>query len=600
MSSPPGTQSSAGPCPDDGSSSTAAFTIAVTDANEFPLGPLSDSDRDIDNELSENSVANSYAGITLSAADGDGSAIVTYALLDSSDELFAVDRDSGRVTLRGALDYERSIRHTIIAQAMSSDGSDPSTAAFVINVLNVNEFAVGSLSDSDGADNEISEAADTGSYIGITLSATDKDRGAVVTYALADSSGGLFAVVGASGRVILRAQIDYERSTRHTIIGRAMSDDGSISTAAFTIAVTDASEFPVGPLSDADAADNALSEDAMTGSYAGITLNATDGDRSAVVTYALADSNGGIFAVDGDSGRVTLQGSLDFERSTRHTIIGQAMSSDGSDPTTRAFTVAVIDVNEFPVGPVTDTDAADNEISEGASAGSGAGITLSATDRDGSAIVAYALVDSSDELFIADTNTGLVALRGELDYERSTRHTVIGRAMSDDGSSSTAAFTVAVADANEFPVGPLSDSDQSADNALPENATTGSYAGITLNAADGDRSAVVAYALSDSNGGIFAVDGASGRVTLRGELDYEQSTRHTIIAQAMSSDDSDPTTRAFTVNVIDVNEFAVGSLSDSDPADNALPEGRERRLLRRHHPQRHRRGRQRHGRLRAP
>ena len=203
-------------------------------------------------------------------------------------------------------------------------------------------------------------------------------------------------------------------------------------------------------------------------SGAGITLSATDEDGSAVVAYALSDSSDGLFAVDGDSGRVTLQGQLDYERSTRHTIIAQARSSDGSAPTTAALTIIVIDVNEFPVGPVSDSDRDnDNTLPENALAGSGAGITLSATDEDGSAVVTYTLTDFSDGLFLADTDTGIVTLQGSLDHELSTQHTIIARAMSDDDSSSTAAFTVNVIDVNEFPVGPVSDSDQDTGNEIP-------------------------------------------------------------------------------------------------------------------------------------
>ena len=97
--------------------------------------------------------------------------------------------------------------------------------------------------------------------------------------------------------------------------------------------------FLWGPVTDADAADNALSENAVASSYTGITLSATDGDRSAMVTYALADSSDNLFAVDGDSGRVTLQGSLNYDRSTQHTVVAQAISSDGSEPTTAAFVI---------------------------------------------------------------------------------------------------------------------------------------------------------------------------------------------------------------------------------------------------------------------
>ena len=56
--------------------------------------------------------------------------------------LFIADTDTGIVTLRGQLDYEQSTRHAIVAQAMSSDGSAPTTAAFIIDVTNVNEITL--------------------------------------------------------------------------------------------------------------------------------------------------------------------------------------------------------------------------------------------------------------------------------------------------------------------------------------------------------------------------------------------------------------------------------------------------------------------------
>ena len=760
---------------DDGSSSTADFTIAVSDVNEFPVGAVIDSDLDTDNALPENAAENAYTGITLSATDGDASAIVTYTLTDSANGLFLADTNTGVITLQGSLDYESAIQHTITAQAISSDDSDPTTAAFTIAVIDVNEFDLTTVTDSDqGTDNELPENAAANAYTGITLSATDADGSAVVTYELTDSSDGPFLADTNTGMVTLQGQLDYERSTRHTIIAQAISSDGSDpTTQTFTIAVTDVNEHPVGPVSDSDPdTDNALSENAAEGAYTGITLNATDGDRSAVLTYALTDSNDDLFAVDPDSGRVTLLGSLDYERSTRHTIIAQAISSDGSDPTTAAFTIAVAnineitlrdrnndnnvvaastgsvvlgmtleaihadgapitawglsqdadvfeltqaagsstqglrikadaenlssyaaislsviarteldaatevftirfteqepvivgelrdadatdnevaenspnsstvgitiqannataytltesadgrfaisstglvtvadgsllnfedtathsiiveassindrrrmsfaiavtDVNEFDLTAVADSDAADNVLPEDAAEDSYTGITLRATDADGSAIITYTLTDSNEGLFLADTNTGTVTLRGSLDYERSTQHTITARAISSDGSApTTQTFTIAVTDANEFGLTEVIDSD-AADNELPEDALANAYTGITLSATDEDGTAMVTYALTDSNDDLFAVDNDSGRVTLLGSLDYKRSTQHTIIAQAISSDGSDPTTAAFTIAVTDVSEFDLTQVADSDPADNALPE----------------------------
>ena len=116
--------------------------------------------------------AGSLANITLSATDGDRSDKVTYTLTDSSDGLFIADANTGIVTLQGSLNYERSTRHTIIAQAMSSDGSTPTTAVFAIDVINVNEIT---LEDTNPADNTVL-VPDSAAVENLMLQATHPDN----------------------------------------------------------------------------------------------------------------------------------------------------------------------------------------------------------------------------------------------------------------------------------------------------------------------------------------------------------------------------------------------------------------------------------------
>ena len=578
---------------DDGSSSTAAFTVAVADANEFELTAVSDSDG-ADNELSEEAAEDSYAGITLSATDGDDSAIVTYALSDSDGGRFAVDGASGRVTLRGELDYEQSTRHTIIGQARSSDGSDPSAAAFTIAVANINEIA---LRDSDDRSNVA--VASTGAVVsGMTLEAVHEDAAPIAGWELRQTVG-LFELTQAGDNSTqgLRIKADAENlssyadaATMISVIARTEYDEA---TEDYAIRITERQIDLVGEPMDIDSAPDEVAENSPIGAPVGIAVRATN-----ATAYALPADADGRFAIS-STGLVTVadSGLLDFEDAATHSITVKVSNAD--DNRSMSFTIIIIDVNEHPVGPVTDADAADNALPENASASSRTGIILSATDEDGSAVITYALSDSNGGLFAVGEDSGRVTLQGSLDYEQSTRHTIIARAMSSDGSDpSTAAFTIAVADVNEFAVGALSDSDPAAD-ALPENAAASSGAGITLSATDGDGSAVVAYALSDSSDGLFLADTNTGVVTLRGELDYERSTQHTIIGRAMS-DDGSSSTAAFTVAVMDVNEFPVGPLSDADAADNALPGERVPRLLRRHRPQRRGWRPQRRHRLRSP
>ena len=542
-----------------GKTLSMAFDIAVANVNEIALR-----DNDTRNNIVVASTGAVVIGMELEAIHSDAAAIAAWELRQDADVFeFTRDEDSGTQGLRIKAAAENLSSYTNTTTGISviaRTEHDAATEVHTIRFTGQEIVLIGKLEDINGAPNRTPENASTGALVGITARAAN-----AATYTLTDDAGGRFAIDN-SGIVSVAAagQLDFESAASHTVTVEASGKDDVLAM-RFTIDIIDVDEFELTTVTDADGADNEISEGATESSPVGITLSATDGDGGSVVAYALVDSSDELFIADTDTGVVTLRGSLDYERSTRHTIIGQARSSDGSTPTTQIFTIVVADVNEFELTALADADGADNEISEGAAESSPVGITLSAADGDGSAVVAYALV-SGGELFAVDGDSGIVTLRGSLDYELSTRHTIIARARSSDGSDpSTAAFIIAVTDVNEFELTTVTDVD-GADNALPENAAAGSPAGITLSATDGDGSAVVAYALV-SGDELFAVDGDSGIVTLRGSLDYELSTRHTIIAQARSSDGSDPSSAAFTVIVGNINELA---LRDRESENNVV------------------------------
>ena len=104
--------------------------------------------------------------------------------------------------------------------------------------------------------------------------------------------------------VTLAGALDAEIATQHSITVRATSADGSFSTRAFNIVVTDVDEFDLGPISDSDAAVDAVDENAAVGTVVGITASAFDADATNnTVTYSLTDDAGGLFAIDSVTGR---------------------------------------------------------------------------------------------------------------------------------------------------------------------------------------------------------------------------------------------------------------------------------------------------------
>ncbi|WP_162243979.1 cadherin repeat domain-containing protein [Pseudorhodoferax sp. Leaf265] len=561
----------------DGSTSSANFTVGLTDVNEAPVGAVTDVDGAA-NTVPENAANGTVVGVTAQALDPDGTATVTYSLSDNAGGRFAIDASTGVVTVANAslLDFEAAASHQITVLATSSDGST-SSASFTVSLGDVNEAPVGAITDMDAASNTVAENATNGTVVGITAQALDPDGTATVSYSLTDNAGGRFAIDASTGVVTVAdgSLLNYEAASSHQITVRATSSDGSTSSANFTIGLADVNEAPVGAVTDVDAAANTVPENAANGTVVGVTAQAIDLDGTATVTYSLSNDAGGRFAIDASTGVITVgNGSLlDHETASSHQITVLATSSDGST-SSATFTIALGDLNEAPVGAVTDVDGAANTVPENAANGSAVGVTAQALDPDGTATVTYSLTNDAGGRFTIDASTGVVTVADGslLDHETASSHQVTVLATSSDGSSSSANFTVNLADVNEAPVGAVTDVDAAA-NTVPENAATGTVAGITAQALDPDGTASVSYNLTDNAGGRFTIDASTGVVTVANGslLNYESATSHQITVLATSSDGSTSSAN-FTIGLTDVNEAPVGAVTDVDPAANTVPE----------------------------
>lgn len=124
---------------------------------------------------------------------------------------------------------------------------------------------------------------------------------------------------------------------------------------------------------------------------------------------------------------------------------------------------------------------------------------------------------------------------------------------------------------SSVPPTPVTDTDSAA-NQVSENAVTGATAGITATATDPDGGSV-SWSLLDTAGGRFAIDTASGVVTVANAalLNYEVATSHQITVRATDATGqvSDAT---YTIAVLDGND-APATPSDGDAAANTVAEG---------------------------
>ena len=206
----------------------AIVPLALTaKAGAQTLGALSDADGNAGGMVAENSSTGTEVGI---AARADNAA--NYTLIDSAGGLFAIDAQSGVVSVAIAmLDHEAFSSHTVIVQA--STGTVSSTESFTIRVTDVPE-PIRHVADIDFNPNKIIYGSSQGAQAGISARAIDPDRGSAVTYSLSENPESLFAI-GRQDGIVTLASSNYAPDRDYLIEVTAMSDDNTSSTAQFTV-----------------------------------------------------------------------------------------------------------------------------------------------------------------------------------------------------------------------------------------------------------------------------------------------------------------------------------------------------------------------------
>ena len=218
-----------------------------------------------------------------------------------------------------------------------------------------------------------------------------------------------------------------------------------------------------------------------------------------------------------------------------------------------------------PATPV-DGNAAANTVAEGAANGDLVGITASASDVHGGTVT-FSLTDDAGGRFAIDAATGVVTVANAalLDFETATSHDITVRPPTPAAPSPPRPSAIAVTD-----VAPSTPVDgNAAANTVAEGAANGDLVGITASASD-VNGGTVTFSLTDNAGGRFAIDAASGVVTVANAalLDFETATSHNITVTA--TDGALTSSQTFTIAVTDV---ARPTPVDGNAAANTVSEG---------------------------
>ena len=256
-----------------------------------------------------------------------------------------------------------------------------------------------------------------------------------------------------------------------------------------------------------------VAENSTKGTLVAI-LSAADPDAGETLSYSLVDDAGGRFLIRGN--QLIVSGNIDYEASSSHQVVVRVTDSAGAT-FNRTITVAVLPVNEAPIG-VSLSNAA---VAEGASGGAIVG-AVSGIDVDAKDVFTYSLVDNADGRFVIEGDKLALASGNSLNYEQTAVHEVTVRVQDRAGAAFDQTFSIAVSDVNEAPTG-LS----LTNTVVAENSGAGTSIG-TLLAVDGDAGESFTFSLLDDAGGRFAVDDDQLVVADGALLDFEQAVCHSV------------------------------------------------------------------------
>lgn len=516
-------------------STTQTVIVRATDSGgltfdkSIPITIINGPDKPYAVSLSVQSIAEdtptyqTFAALSAVVDSGDS---VTFKIVSDPDAKFYI---SGGVNLQlqQPVDFEKKTTHSLTIRATNSTGL-ATDVSFVISVLNVNEAPT----DVWLTSNQILGGSPAGSVVG-TLGATDPDAGSTFTFAITADPDNQFQIVG--NQLQVSSSPDYSVASQHTVSIR-VTDQGGLSYAkSFTIYVVQPVDINLDTLT--------MPENVAAGTAIG-TLYVTGGPPVGYTFAKTADANG-MFAIDSTGHVTTVGGATLWDYETRQSAsftVTATPTSGNSAVLTRAFTIAITNVNEAPTG----FTITNSSVREDAPVGTVIGVI---TTLDPDAGDSATLAKTSDPDGVLDLVGNQVILTAKVDWSVKTSHLMTFRITDAGGLTLDCSLTVNVTRV-WFPPTNIALSNSS----LPENAGANAPIGMLsvtdVNQASGETG--YTYAITSDPSGKFAISGT--QLIALASFNYEvDATSYPITIQA-----NDPVrgsfAKAFTVSITNVNE----------------------------------------------
>ncbi|XP_041461446.1 protocadherin Fat 4-like [Lytechinus variegatus] len=470
---------------------------------------------------------------------------IVYRLKNEQSDNFALDPDTGWITLLRQLPYTSN---GYLFEVTATDKGSPSqsSSAFVkvmVEDENDNSPVIMVLTQDIEASgvHQVSETIMPGPLF--TLRAMDDDRddnGRVSLNIYSgnernDFSGSSIPLPTGDVVFILRvsqtANIDREITASYnlTFVAQDMGTPTQTTYRSIIIYVVDENDHAPEFLQGSYHA--LLSESLQIGSFVE-SVTATDADVgiNADIVYSITGDEYGWFQIDNKTGLVTTKEELDHETAAQ-VILTITASDQGLEPMTNTttLTIDILDENdEYPVFNQSIYSETVRENSPGRDL-----VQVLATDLDNGVNGEVTYTISSDQysdIFSLDSESGLLQITASLDREEQDLYEL--EIIASDGGvpplQATATVNIAVLDQNDNPP-QFYPTEYYA--SIRENEPAGLFVTI-VSATDLDVGVNGAITFSLSNSSKFQIDSRSGNVTTLESLDREQESSYTLTVHA--------------------------------------------------------------------
>ena len=554
---------------DGNSTSTLTVEVTVTDVNEPPEFPSTETGQ---RDVVENAPANQDVGLPVASVDPDRGASLTYTLTGTDADSFHFNSATGQILTKDALDEDTKATYFVIVSVHDgkdiddnvSTTTDASRSVF-ITVTGINEApTVSGTTTTEYAENG-NDAVEIYLY--------DDPEGEPITWSLSGVDEDDFDITQ-FGALEFASAPDYETPTDYGTdniynVNVLAADGTSTTTYPVTVTVTNVNEDPTFPDTEDD--ERSVNENTVAGQNIGDRVRATDPDQGDTLTYILGGQDADLFAIATSTGQIKTKADLDHE--SKDTYIVTVTATDSfNEKDSVTVTIAVTNVNEPPTLSVSSDALSYPENNDRPVA------TFTVSDPEGDDI---ALVPKGVDGTHFRFNGRELHFNAQPDYEtpldsggdRTYHVTVVAQDKNSTSSVDSIDVTVTVTDVNEpaqFPNG------DTGTRSVTENTSAGQNVGAAVAASDPESDALT-YELSGQDASSFDINGSTGQIIARGDLNYESRSSYSVTVSVRDNKNVDGNPDAvtddyidITITVIDENEAPeITGTASTDFAENS-------------------------------